>query len=215
MKLINLKLLILFIVITAFTPKTQGEWRFIKETEGVKVYYREREDSNIKDVKMQTTFNANLSSIVECLKDVNSYPKWVYKAKQSWVVTKYGDNDMIYYNYVDFPWPMQDRDVVVQSRISQDPTTRIVTSKSFSNWSLQPTKEDVVRIMEFNSTWTLRPVEGGKVYGEYIFSSNPGGSIPAKIVNLGLAEGPLKTIKGFKMLLQDAKYQNVKNGFKD
>ena len=215
MKLFNLKLLTLFIVTTSFTQKSPPEWRFIKETEGVKVYYREREDSNIKDVKMQTTFNANLSSIVECLKDVDSYPRWVYKAKYSWVVTRYNDNDVVYYNYVDFPWPMQDRDIVVQSRIHQDPTTRIVTSKSFSNWSVQPTKEDVVRIMEFNSTWTLKPIEAGKVYAEYIFSSNPGGSIPAKVVNLGLAEGPLKTIKGFKMLLQDAKYQNVKNGFKD
>ncbi len=214
MKLLNLKLLILLLTTVSFAQNAP-QWRFIKEVEGVKVYFRESEGSNIKEVKMQTTFNANLSSIVECLKDVDRYPKWVYKATYSKTVSKYSENDVIYYNYIDFPWPMQDRDIVIQSKITQDANTRIITSESFAKWEAEPFRKDVVRIQEFKSKWTFTPLGAGKVAGEYVFRSNPGGSLPAWLVNLGLDEGPLKTLKGFKSLLQDSKYKNVQNGFKD
>jgi hypothetical protein len=215
MNFFHLKLLTLFVTTFSFAQRPSPEWRFIKEVEGVKVYYRESQDSNIKEVKMQTTFNANLSSIVECLKDVDNYPKWVYKATYSKMLLKYNDNDVVYYNYIDFPWPMQDRDIAVQSRISQDAKTRVVTSESFAKWDAEPFKKDVVRIQEFKSKWTLTPIADGKVWGEYVFRSNPGGNIPTLLINSSLAEGPLRTLKGFKNLLQDAKYKKVDNGFKD
>jgi hypothetical protein len=189
-----------------------SEWKFIKETEGVKVYFRSSEGSDIKEVKMQTTFYSNLSTVVECLKDVNSYPKWVYKATYSTVLFKYDENDVVYYNYIDFPWPMQDRDIAIQSKISQDPHTKIVTSSSFAKWEATPFKKDVVRIQDFRSKWTLKPIENNKIEAEYVFRSNPGGSLPAWLVNLGLDEGPLKTIKGFKTLLQQERYKNAQNG---
>jgi hypothetical protein len=215
MNLSSLKLFALLITTFSFAQKPPAEWRFIKEVEGVKVYFRESEGSNIKEVKMQTTFNANLSSIVECLKDVDRYPKWVYKATFSKTVLKYNENDVVYYNYIDFPWPMQDRDIVVQSKITQDATTKVITSESFAKWDAEPFKKDVVRIQDFRSKWTLTPVALGKVKGEYVFRSNPGGNIPAWLVNLGLDEGPLRTLKGFKKLLSEDKYKNVDNGFKD
>jgi hypothetical protein len=193
----------------------QQQWRFIKETEGVKVYYRESGTNNIKEVKMVTTFDAKLSVIVECLKDVDSYPKWVYKANYSKTIIKYSEEDVIYYNYFDFPWPLQDRDVAIQSHISQDPTTRVVTSVSVSNWSKEPLQKDVVRIQEFDSKWIFTPQTDGKVHGEYTFKSNPGGAIPASFVNLGLSEGPLRTLKGFKQLLRTDKYKNIKSVIKD
>ncbi len=188
------------------------DWKFIKETEGIKVYFRASEGSNIKEVKMQTTFDAKLSAVVECLKDVNAYPKWVYKATYSTTLFKYDEHDVVYYNFIDFPWPMQDRDIAVQSKITQDVDSKVVTSVSHAKWDATPFKKDVVRIQDFRSKWTLKPLPNGKIEGEYVFRSNPGGNIPAWMVNLGLDEGPLKTLKGFKALLQQEKYKNAQNG---
>lgn len=190
----------------------ENEWKFWKEVEGVKVYYRESQDSNIKEVKMKTLFSSNLSTIVECLKDVDAYPQWVYKATTSRTLFKYNENDVVYYNYFDFPWPLQDRDVAIQSKISQDPNTKIVTSHSFAKWEALAELNNVVRIKDFRSTWTLAPLANGKVDGEYVFRSNPGGAIPTWLINMSLDEGPLRTLKNFKQLLQKDKYKNAKNG---
>lgn len=201
--------------------ETANEWKFWKSQNGVSVYFRNSEGSNIKEVKMTTTFYNRLSTIVEAIKDVQAYPKWVYKASGSYVVLKYDDNDVVYYNYFDFPWPMQDRDAVIQSRISQDPNTLIVTSVSHAKWEAVEMKQNVVRIQDFRSKWTFsldwEAMKKGenKVYGEYVFKSNPGGEIPSWMINLSLDEGPLKTIKNFKNLLLQDKYKNAKNGIID
>lgn len=213
MKLLNIKFLFLFL--STFASGQKNDWKFIKETEGIKVYFRESEGGGIKEVKMITLFDAKLSSVIECLKDVEAYPKWVYKATYSTTLFRYSNNDVVYYNYIDFPWPMQDRDIAVQSIITQDPTTRIITSRSFAKWDAKPMQKDIIRIQDFKSTWTLKPNSSGKVEGEYVFRSNPGGSIPTWAVNLGLDEGPLKTLKGLKKLIKEPKYQNPNNGFLD
>lgn len=206
---------------SAAATADDNEWKFWKSQNGVNVYYRDSEGSNIKEVKMTTIFYNKLSTIVEALKDVQSYPKWVYKATGSYTVLKYNENDVVYYNYFDFPWPLQDRDVVIQSRISQDPNSLIVTSNSFAKWEAVDIKKDVVRIQDFKSKWTFsldwEAMKKGesKVYGEYVFRSNPGGNIPAWLINTSLDEGPLKTLKSFKNLLIQDKYKNVKNGIID
>ncbi|MFZ4543253.1 MAG: START domain-containing protein [Saprospiraceae bacterium] len=216
----NTRSVVLFLLIfmLSFSGKSYNEqvdWRFWKDNGGVRIYYAELPNSDIKSVKMKTTFDANLSTIVETLKDVDAYPKWVYKATYSKTVFEYNENDVIYYNYIDFPWPLQDRDIVVQSRVSQDFNTKIVTSVSFAKWDAVPIKKDVVRIQEFNAQWTFTPLANGKVDGEYVFRSNPGGAIPGWLVNFGLDEGPLKTISSLKAMLKEEKYINAKNGIRN
>ena len=206
---------VLFLLFFSGTIPIQNDWRFWKDTGGVHIYYMEIPNSNLKSVKMKTIFDASLSSIVEALKDVNEYPKWVYKATYSKTLFTYSPNDVVYYNYIDFPWPLQDRDIAVQSKITQDFNTKIVRSVSFAKWDAAPFKKDVVRIQEFNSVWTFTPLPNGKVDGEYVFRSNPGGVIPTWLVNFGLDEGPLKTISAFKEMLKQEKYKNAVNGIRN
>lgn len=204
-----------FVLFFSGKNPVQNDWRFWKDTGGVRIYYLELPHSNLKSVKMKTIFDAKLSTIVEALKDVDAYPTWVYKATYSKTLFTYNANDVVYYNYIDFPWPLQDRDIAVQSKISQDPNTKIVTSVSHAKWDAAPFKKDVVRIQEFNSIWTFTPLSNGTVDGEYVFRSNPGGVIPTWLVNFGLDEGPLKTISAFKQLLREEKYKNAVNGIRN
>ena len=191
-----------------FFSQTFGQsenWKFIKESKGTKVYFREIPNQNLKEVKIQTTFDSNLSTIVQALRDVDAYPTWVYKAVSSKRVKQIGLNESIYYNKLDFPWPLNDRDVAIHTKITQNQNSKEVTSISFADPKAVPSIEDYVRISEFNSKWTFVPKDG-IVMGEYIFRSNPGGSIPVWMVNMSLDEGPIKTIQNFKKILLVKKY---------
>jgi hypothetical protein len=179
-------------------------WRLAKETDDMKVYYRTVPESNINEVKITTTFNASMSTIVSVLTDVNDYPKWVYKASESNIVNRISPFEMNYYNKLDFPWPLSDRDIVVHSRISQDAKTKVVYSISEANSKLLPLKKDLVRMKEFKSKWTFTP-KGASVLGEYEFTSNPAGNIPTWMINLALDEGPVRTIQNFKKLILESK----------
>lgn len=199
------KFIILLVLVSCKGFSQESQWRFVKETSGVKVYYRSTANSNLNEVKIQTTFNSNLSAIVEALRDVNAYRDWVYKTDFSYTVKEFGNNEMEYYNRLNFPFPLDDRDVVIHSKISQDPQTKVVTSVSYAKLDIVPEKKNVVRIKDFHSKWTL-VAKKDMVFGEYVFKSNPGGNIPAWLINLSLDEGPIKTIQNLKQQLNLEKY---------
>lgn len=201
---------ILLVLISMTTFSQESPWKFVKETNGIKVYFRTVANSNLNEVKIQTTFNSNLSTIVETLRDVNAYREWVYKAAYSYTVKEFNANEMEYYNKFNFPFPLDDRDVVIHSKIQQNPQTKVVTSVSYAKLDIVPENKNVVRIKDFHSKWTFI-AKNNLVYGEYIFKSNPGGNIPVWLINLSLDEGPIKTIQNFKQQLLLEKYLKANN----
>lgn len=198
----------LFLISAVYGQSTIPAWKFIKETNGVKVFFRDMPYQKLHEVKILTTFNTNLSTIVAVMRDVPAYPTWVYKVDASKKVKDITNLEMIYYNHIDFPWPLSDRDVVIHTKVSQNAKTKEVISVSFAEPLAVPGNKDLVRIEVFNSKWTFTPKDK-IVYGEYVFRSNPGGSIPAWLVNTSLDDGPVKTIQQLKKLLKMAKYQSL------
>lgn len=193
------------------TKKTEDEkkWIFLKEKDGIKVFYHHSTKNTINEVKILTTFKTNLSTITEVFKDVESYPKWVYKAQNSNIVKKISPLEIEYYNHLDFPWPIDDREIVIHNTISQNQKTKILTSISRASNTAIPKNNKYVRITEFHSKWTFIPLNNGLINGEYIFKSDPGGNIPVWLINLSLDEGPIKTITNFKIQLALAKYTKI------
>jgi hypothetical protein len=209
MNIKNLKSLFVFaLILVGFNVSAQSsEWKFVKESNGVKVYYKTVEGSDIKEVKITTSFNASMNAIISVLTDVENYPKWVYGAVKSKEVSRQSAHDLNYYNKIDFPWPLSDRDIVIHTHITQDPKTKVVHSVSNANSSLVPLEKGYVRMTKFNSKWTFTP-NGNNIKGEYEFRSNPGGNIPSWMVNMALDEGPVKTIQNLKKLIYSSESSN-------
>ncbi len=206
-----MKILFLLIAFIFQTKKIVDEkkWIFLKEKDGIKIFYHQTVKNTINEVKILTTFKTNLSTITEVFKDVVSYPNWVYKAQNSNIVKKISPLEIEYYNHLDFPWPIDDREIVIHNTVSQNQKTKILTSVSYASTTIIPKNNKYVRITEFNSRWTFVPLNNGLISGEYIFKSDPGGSIPVWLINLSLDEGPIKTITNFKNQLTLAKYTKI------
>ncbi|MCR9062720.1 MAG: START domain-containing protein [Cytophagales bacterium] len=184
-----------------------NKWQFIKETNGVKVFYRETAGNPLKEVKIITSFKGSINSIISVLTDVNSYPLWVYGALESRVIKRISPSEMNYYNKLDFPWPLTDRDILIHTKIIKEGD--IIYSISEATLEGLPRNENLVRISHFNSKWSFKPI-GDSVEAEYVFSSDPGGNIPVWMVNLALDQGPLKTIQNFKIQLTKLTNRNDK-----
>ena len=73
-------------LITFSTHAQEAKWRFIKEKDGIKVFYRKSASKELNEVMIQTTFNTNLSTIVAAFNDFDAYPNWVYKSVKSYLV---------------------------------------------------------------------------------------------------------------------------------
>ena len=200
-------LLLIAIFITFDCVSQTGEWKFIKKVDGISIYHRKIGGGNLKDVKIETFFDANLSTVVEALLDVPSFNKWIYKVEYSKVVRTIDRRQVEYYNRINMPWPAADRDLVAINRLSQNLTTKEVISEDLCSWKGLPENKDYVRIKDFYAKWTFTPSDSG-VKGTYVFHSDPGGDLPPAVVNLFIDEGPVNSIKGLKKLILLEKYRS-------
>ena len=113
--------IIIFLIFSFSTYAQETKWVFVKEKEGIKVFYRKSAFKELNEVMIQTTFNTKLSIIVAAFNDFDAYPNWVYKSVKSYLIKTINQNEIEYYNKFDFPFPLDDREIVIHNKIEQNP----------------------------------------------------------------------------------------------
>jgi hypothetical protein len=66
-----------------------------------------------------------------------------------------------------------------------------------------PVQKEKIRVPQFRGVWDAEAVEDGKLRIEYTLDLDPGGSLPAGIVNLFVAKGPYETFINLSRLLKN------------
>jgi hypothetical protein len=70
-----------------------------------------------------------------------------------------------------------------------------------------PVKEDIVRIATSKGEWVITPIAKGKIKVLYTLLVDPGGNIPAWLINMLAAQGPMDSFQGLKQQLKKPEYQ--------
>lgn len=187
-----------------------NDWKLKKVTDGIEVYIRDVEASDLKELKIKTTFEkTRISQIITVLNDTKQYAEWTYKCTDAKLVERISDSESIDYYRYDFPWPMSDREIYTHSTMTQDPSTRTlkIETKAIADARFANAK-DCVRVISHINTWELIP-DGEDVKLIYISKSDPAGSIPDWLINMAIDHGPTKTMLGLKDILSQSAYQNA------
>lgn len=201
----------ILVVAQLHAQKEKDGWIFKNEKDGVKVYYRKTSD--VHEIKLITSIKSSLSGITHLFNEVDDYTKWGYKLAEARLLKKVSEKEFYYYTRLDFPWPLNDRDLILHTKLEQDSTTKHVTSTSVAKPNYLPETKDNIRIKSTTTKWTLVPGENGWVYVEYYINSNPAGNIPDWLVNMAIDVGPRETIKNMRKILKEPKYQAAKLAF--
>jgi hypothetical protein len=188
--------------------QTDQGWVLKEEKDGVKIYHQET--PGMMHVKLSTTLKASLSGIATLFSEVDNYPVWGYKVSESKLLRRVSPTEMYYYSKFDFPWPMDDRDIVLHSVLVQDPTTRCITITNTPMPDYTALKAGVTRIRNSKTKWTITPGSNGFLNVEQQISTDSGANMPDWLVKMTVDTGPRETIKGIKKILVQPHYQNAK-----
>ena len=191
-----------FLFSPTFNDDPTGTWNLVNEEEGISVYTRLSEDSPIKEVKIQMNLFAEMQTLDSVLNDVPGYLEWVYKCKSAKRLETVSEDEFFYYTEADFPFPISDRDLVVHSVSHSNKSGTHVWSVSKSIGGKYPVQRGIVRIEEFESSWDIRDLGNGSLQIQYTAQTDPGGFLPAWVVNLGVGVAPMKTMKALRAVLR-------------
>jgi hypothetical protein len=183
-------------------------WQYKGEQEGIKIYHKKT--PGLLHIKLSTTVKAPLSGIVSLFSDVDHYSAWGYKISYSKLLNRASPTELWYYAKYDFPWPLDDRDIILHSKMEQDPITRQIKITNTPYPTYLPENEGIVRIKNASTQWNFVPGEGGWVYIEQYLSTDSAADMPDWLIKMTADTGPRETAKAIRKILLQEKYQKAR-----
>ena len=179
----------------------QHKWVLEKNTKDIQVYVRDIEGSSFQEVMVKMQCKGTLAELKNVLMDIDQYEDWVYNTKESKVLKKLNHNEVIYYTEFHIPWPADNRDLVAHVTFVTDSIPNIYFINSKAVTTNHPEKSGVVRIINSRTTWKIIQSNPDQLDIEYIIRVDPGGSLPAWVVNMSNITGPYNSFVNLKELL--------------
>ncbi|RYU91949.1 lipid-binding protein [Mucilaginibacter terrigena] len=200
---------VLLLCITFATASAQNKWTLKSDKDGIKIYTSPVENSKFKALRIECNFQSTLTQMVAALLDLKTRTEWIYHTKSIHLVKEVSPTDLYYYSEISLPWPAQNRDFVAHLVTKQNEETKVVTMDGPVASGLVPEKDGIVRVKSSLSQWVIVPLNKNEVKVEYTIAAEPGGNIPAWLVNMFASEGPTQSFKALKLQLKKAQYKNA------
>jgi hypothetical protein len=188
-------------------------WRLEKNKNGIQVYSQQLPNARLKDIKVVCQLTGTLSSLVAVLSDVDHNAEWVYSSQNPRLIRRVSEQVIEFYTSIVVPWPLSDRDLALRQTLSLDPATGTLHVRADSEPALVPPVPGKVRIPFSLALWTVKSLPDQQLAVEYTFSADPGGHVPAWLVNLTVTTGPYQSFLKLRQRLTLAHYQHQQFNF--
>lgn len=201
------------ILMMAAITASADDWKPERDRNGIQVYTRRVEGIAFKQYKGITTLKAPLPAVLAVIEDIEAAPEWVDSCERMELVERISPTESYTYSYVPAPWPVKDRDAVVHNIISQDPKTFIVTITQQAAPDKKARTKKAVRVERIEGLWILTPKKDGSTELVYQVLSDPGGGLPAWLVNAVAISQPFNTLENLQDMVQKEKYAGASFDF--
>lgn len=205
-----MKTLLLLFALFFFSPLfSQSGWSLKKDKEGIKVYTENVGDSRFKMVKVECTMDASLSQLASLLLHAENLPQWVLSTKKAYVVKRISASEVYYYCEMNTPWPISRRDMVIELSVSQDSVTKIMTVHADNIDKIIPDKPGIIRVPISHATWIVTPLRANKIKITYTIRIDPGGGVPAWMVNMFIVKIPYESFRKLKTFIKETSSKEI------
>lgn len=185
-------------------------WKPTGTKNGVELFKRQYPGSGIIEVKAVTIVDAAPEVIESVIRDIPAYPEFMYDCIEGREIKQFDDEHIVILNITKMPWPVQPREVVVNSVVKKDFENgrfevALVGMAEGESEKWVPLTKGRVRMYELTGTFIGELLERNKCRMTYIVHANPRG-IPPFVVNLMIDKNPLGTLLGLKRMVSKEKY---------
>jgi hypothetical protein len=204
----NSRYFILLFICFWFEPNfAQSNWEEVRNEQQIQVYTRTVEGYAIKELKIVAHFDASAQAFTALLLDVLAQPGYLFSCERTELVQTKGKDEQIYYQQLKMPWPLKNRDGYFRQTTRTNAINKALVFDTKAIGNLYPVKDDFVRVPALTASWTIIPKTANSIIGEYQVILDPGGEVPAWLVNLFIDRAPFETVVNMRKILATGKYK--------
>ena len=181
---------------------SQANWKLSKNKDGIQVYQRDSKTSDFKSIKVECILEGNFEKLIAIINNVTHYKDWVYNNKTASLLKRISAYEFYYYTEAYLPWPLDNRDAVMHTKITRDSLNRFLKINSVAVPGFVAQKAGKVRIMRSDINWYVTRVSSNNMHITYTFETDPGGGVPAWLANSFADKGPYESFKKLGELLK-------------
>jgi hypothetical protein len=176
----------------------QNNWTPQKEKDGIKISNRRAAASQFNDIRVEADLPGNTEQLAAILLDVDHYRDWSYATKKSVLVKQEGPRNLIYYTEIEVPWPATNRCFYAGFELKENTAAHSVQVISVNLPDYGTIPPDLIKVPFSKGVWNITTISKNKIHVDYVLELNPGGSLPAWVLNLFSTKGPLETFENIK-----------------
>ena len=175
-------------------------WEKIKAEKGVIVYKGDVQGRvAFRGVGEMTGSPEDLVSIIE---DPSGWKNWIENFKSGKLIEEINPEHKIFYQAINSPFPVSDRDVVFESRIIRDSPDKIRLEMKSVTHPKAP-KAIGARINIIFSRYSIEKINQNKIAVTFETLSHPGGALPDFLVNWASESYPITLFEGLRRALKN------------
>lgn len=191
----------------------EADWRLDRDKDGIRIYTRAVAGSRFRAVRAQMMVDYSMPQLVALIRDTAACPEWANLCKASRVVENLSETELYVYTRNDLPWPVSDRDAVAHVLWTAEESEGAVRMTARAITGRVPPVPGVTRLQEADTSWTFVLQPDGRIQVETQAHVNPGGPMPAWIINRLLLDAPYKTLLGMREVLDTGRYLEAQFDF--
>lgn len=203
---------VLLLVMLVPSVATADGWKSVGDIDGVKVWKKSVEGSNLLAFRGVVTADVQIGQIMTVFLDHRQRKNWVAKYADDKNLEK-GAGFQEYWIHFKAPFPVSDRDYVLRSDGYPDADKRTYTCKIKSvNRKDAPENDCCVRAKLHGTYYRFEALPGGKTRMTVEVHTDPRGMLPGWLVNMIQKKWPSDTLNA---LVREAKKHKAHPDYAD
>ncbi len=177
------------------------DWHLKKEIGDIQVLSAQVPDSAYLAYLAITVVDTTTDELVKIIRNPATCSEWVYRCGQSYRYDQESPNIDLVYTATNMPFPVRDRDTLARITWDEDPDTNVVTAVGIATSDVLAPKKKHIRIENAKVIWEFTPLDDGTTQVKTYGHADPGGELPAWLINQMSTDVPVKTLNGLKKLV--------------
>ncbi len=187
----------------------------VETKDGITVWKVPTANSAVVGFKAQAVLSAPINAVVGTIMDTPNASEWIPNTGFIQMIdrSEFSQGKAKLYYLIDMPFPLADRDLVINSKMSKNPSGIIRIDNQIASDSRYPAKPGVVRINQYTGSWLLEPLGNSKTRVTLQGDADPGGAIPIWATNLFVTKQPTDMLKNMREQVKKSRYSDYKIPF--
>ncbi len=203
----------LFLLSVSLGYADGGNWVVKKDQDGIQVQ-QQQSGSPHETTKGVVEVEATLDALAALLQDISACPRWVHDCTEGRLVETISPAKRLTYTVIHLPFPLQDRDMYINSVIRYQRKAGTVTITLSGRENQDTGQKGRTRVLGLKGSWVFQQTSPGHVRVNYQIYANPQAPLNGP-VNDHMAESVFHTLQNLRDVVKDAKYRDAKFSAED